>query len=203
MKTRELPSILIILPYFGPLPTMFGHWLRSAELNETVDFLIVTDQELQSSASNIKIRHSTLQRIKEKAIEALGTYVALDKPYKLCDLKPFYGKIFADDVNGYDFWGYCDCDLVFGDIRAFLTEEILNKYNSILGLGHLHLQRTIDPLYQDIVAGCKNRDGMSWKDRPITRNFLLLTALRPEPYVAYWRKRISSKIERFIKKRCR
>ena len=344
MKTKALPSVLIILPYFGPLPAMFGHWLRSAELNETVDFLIVTDQQLHSSASNIIVRHSTLQQMKEKTIEALGTYVALDKPYKLCDLKPFYGTIFANDVCCYDFWGYCDCDLVFGDIRAFLTEDILNKYNSILGLGHLHLQRTIDPLYQDIVEGCKNRDGMSWKevlaseknavfdempfgvsghyyrihpelswtgfsetgrcysspsnrkcrffdtfnnynlylksffydltnhlpcwkrtptkpmhllvfhkdgiklyavgmysgigicqeeilyahfmkrsfinlcqekehyiivpnsfipDRPITRDFLLLTALRPEPYVAYWRKRISSKIERLIKKRCR
>lgn len=164
MNSVKQHSILVILPYFGPLPPMFGHWLRSAELNETVDFLIVTNQELHSSASNITVRKTSLQQIKEKAIEALGTYVALESPYKLCDLKPFYGKIFANDVCGYDFWGYCDCDLVFGDIRAFLTEDILGTYNSILGLGHLHLQRTNDPLYQDVIEHCKSRDGMSWKE---------------------------------------
>lgn len=164
MKSSELHSIIVILPYFGPLPAMFGHWLRSAELNETVDFLIVTDQELHSSAPNITICQAALQQIKEKAIEALGTYVALERPYKLCDLKPFYGKIFADYVRDYDFWGYCDCDLIFGDIRAFLTEDILSTYNSILGLGHFHLQRTIDPLYPVIVEECKSRDGKSWKE---------------------------------------
>ena len=164
MKSSELHSIIVILPYFGPLPAMFGHWLRSAELNETVDFLIVTDQELHSSAPNITVCQAALQQIKEKAIEALGTYVALERPYKLCDLKPFYGKIFADYVRDYDFWGYCDCDLIFGDIRAFLTEDILSTYNSILGLGHFHLQRTIDPLYPVVVEECKSRDGKSWKE---------------------------------------
>lgn len=164
METSKLHSIIVILPYFGPLPEMFGHWLRSAELNKTVDFLIFTDQKLHSQAPNITVRQSTLQQIKEKAIETLGTHVALEKPYKLCDLKPFYGRIFANDVCNYDFWGYCDCDLIFGDLRAFLTEDILSSYNSILGLGHLHLQRTNDPLYQDVIEQCKSRNGKTWKE---------------------------------------
>ena len=37
-------------------------------------------------------------------------------------------------------------------------------------------------------------------DRVITRTFLLFTALRPEPYIAYWKKRIYSKCERLFKK---
>ena len=134
-------SIIIILPYFGPLPSTFGPWLRSAELNTSVDFLIVTDQEVVSESPNITIRKTTLQQLRSLTMVKLDTYVALEKPYKLCDLRPFYGKIFSDDVNGHDFWGYCDCDMVFGDMRVFLTEDILSTHNSILSLGHLHLQR--------------------------------------------------------------
>ena len=157
-------SIIIILPYFGPLPSTFGPWLRSAELNTSVDFLIVTDQEVVSESPNITVRKTTLQQLRSLTMVKLDTYVALEKPYKLCDLKPFYGKIFSDDVNGHDFWGYCDCDMVFGDMRVFLTEDILSTHNSILSLGHLHLQRTNDPLYDAVIESCKSREGKSWKE---------------------------------------
>jgi len=29
------------------------------------------------------------------------------------------------------FWGYCDIDLIFGNIRAFMTDELLNEYDII------------------------------------------------------------------------
>lgn len=157
-------SIIIILPYFGPLPSTFGPWLRSAELNRSVDFLIVTDQHVVSESPNIIVRKATLQQVKSLAMDKLDTYVELTKPYKLCDLRPFFGKIFADNVSDYDFWGYCDCDLVLGDMRAFLTEDILRAHNSILGLGHLHLQRTNDPFYDAVIESCNSRDGKSWKE---------------------------------------
>lgn len=55
----------------------------------------------------------------------------LQKPYKLCDLRPAYGEMFQDYLKDYDFWGHCDMDLVFGDIRNFITEEILIKYDRV------------------------------------------------------------------------
>ena len=41
--------------------------------------------------------------------------------------------------------GYCDCDLIFGDIRRFLTDEILNTYPKISWRGHLTLFRNKEP----------------------------------------------------------
>ena len=42
-------------------------------------------------------------------------------------------------VKKYDFWGYCDLDLIFGDIRKFVNEEVLNTYEKIYNRGHLTL----------------------------------------------------------------
>ena len=47
-------------------------------------------------------------------------------------------------MKGYDFWGHCDFDLIFGNIRGIITEEILTKYDRIYDLGHLSLYRNTD-----------------------------------------------------------
>ena len=40
-------------------------------------------------------------------------------------------------MKEYDFWGHCDCDLIFGDIRKFVTEAVLDNYKKIFTRGHL------------------------------------------------------------------
>ena len=44
--------------------------------------------------------------------------VTLDRPYKLCDFKPAYGFIFGEYLKEYDYWGHCDIDIVWGDLRG-------------------------------------------------------------------------------------
>jgi len=50
-------------------------------------------------------------------------------PYKLCDLRPLYPSIHYDEIKKYDFYGWTDMDILFGDIRSFYTNEILSRYN--------------------------------------------------------------------------
>ena len=67
--------------------------------------------------------------------------VKIEKPYKLCDFKPAYGKIFEDYIVNYDFWGYCDLDMIFGNISQFVTTDILEEYDKINKYGHFTLLR--------------------------------------------------------------
>lgn len=143
-------SILLIHPYFGKFPNLFDFWLYSCVQNPTVNFLIVTDQNLVSPSPNIIVVRSDLNSIKEKAEKVLKFPVVLDKPYKLCDYRPIYHLIFAEYVQKFDFWGYCDSDMILGDIRSFLTDDILDRYDYILGMGHMHLQRTNDSKYENV-----------------------------------------------------
>lgn len=70
--------------------------------------------------------------------------IALPSPYKLCDFRPIYGKLFQQYINGADFWGFGDIDLIYGDIRQFITENVLQNYDLISGWGHLTLVRNND-----------------------------------------------------------
>lgn len=136
-------KICIILAYFGPLPEWFNLWLLSCHYNPTISFLIVTDQlvTIPEGYDNVHILPMTLSQMKDMADKKLGMNTALVYPYKCCDLRPAYGVIFEDFLKGYDFWGHCDCDLIFGDLRKFFTEDRLCDYDRIFGQGHVSIYR--------------------------------------------------------------
>ena len=66
----------------------------------------------------------------------------------MCDFRPAYGEIFSDELKTYDYWGHCDMDLIFGDIRAFITDEILEKYDKIGFQGHSVIYRNTPEVNQ-------------------------------------------------------
>ena len=65
------------------------------------------------------------------AAQKLNLDIQISSAYKICDFKPAFGVIFQDQISGYDFWGVCDIDLVFGRIREFMTEELLDNFDVI------------------------------------------------------------------------
>lgn len=134
-------TICIIGVYFGKLPAYFNLWLQSCERNPDVDFLIVTDNKLLDLPQNVNCINMEFKQFKSLIDEKLGFKTALNTPYKCCDFKVVYGIVLSDYLKNYDFWGHCDFDLIFGNIRTFVTEEILGKYDKILPLGHLSLYR--------------------------------------------------------------
>lgn len=79
----------------------------------------------------------------------------IPQPYKICDFRPSYGAMFQDYITrgGYDFWGHCDCDMIFGDIRKFITDEILDKHERVLTRGHLTIyknSREVNSSYRNV-----------------------------------------------------
>lgn len=132
-------KIIIIICYFGPLPEHINLWLKSCSYNMNIDFILFTDQKLVDVPLNVKVISTKLDQIKERAQEKLNMSVSLNTPYKLCDYKVMYGLLFEEYISGYDFWGYCDLDQIFGDLEMFLSDKILEKFDKIYQLGHLTL----------------------------------------------------------------
>jgi hypothetical protein len=135
-------SIALVIPYFGKLPSSFSYWLASAKWNPTIDFLLWTDDRTPFDyPPNVKVRYCSFGEIKAKAQRCFDFEISLDFSYKLCDYKPAYGLIFEEELKGYDFWGHCDIDLVWGNLRRFITEKVLEENDKILEHGHLTLYR--------------------------------------------------------------
>jgi len=116
----------------GNFPWYFNLFLKSCETNPTVDVLIFSDcLNNYSLPKNVKIIPITLEMFNSLASKKLGFKISVKEAYKLCDFKPAYAIIFSEYLNGYDFWGMIDIDMVFGRIREFMTEELLEKYDII------------------------------------------------------------------------
>lgn len=125
-------KIAIFNPYFGKWPYWIDLYMHSCSLNKEIDFYYFTDCEIPEGYSNIPNMHfayMSFQNYCRLVSERMGIDFHPDNPYKLCDLKPFYGKVHEDilENGGYDFWGFGDVDLVWGNIREFYTDEALAK----------------------------------------------------------------------------
>lgn len=126
-------KIILITCWYGPYPWYFTYFVHSCRFNLSVNFVIITDnqEKIENKPTNLKIIIKSLNDIKKIASEKLGFIVNIDYPYKLCDIKPAYGFIFPEIISGYDFWGISDIDIVYGKIRKFITNNVLNNYDVI------------------------------------------------------------------------
>lgn len=155
-----MKKICLIILYFGKLPDYFPIWLKTCEFNESIDFLLITDDKTKFSyPKNVKVKYMNFKDIQTKFQRIFDFKIILNSPYKLCDYKPAYGEVFSDYLKEYDFWGHCDIDLFFGNIRKFITDDILNKYDRILTRGHFSLYKNeynFNIKYRtSIVSGCQ------------------------------------------------
>ena len=142
-----MKKVIFIIPYYGQLPDYFPAWLISAKAQKNIDFLLVTDLLKESPAQNIHILHNSFNETQKLFQSKFDFKISLNKPYKLCDYKPAYGYIFSEYLKGYDFWGYCDIDTVFGDLSKYL-EPIMEKADVIGRWGHLSLFRNTNFINQ-------------------------------------------------------
>lgn len=131
---------MIISFYFGKMPNYFQLWLNSCACNPSIDWLLLTDDRTRYSyPNNIKLKYISFDEMKHILKEKLELNVDFKNPYKTTDFRPAFGFVFSEYLTGYDFWGFCDIDIIFGDIREFITDDILNNYTKILKHGHFTL----------------------------------------------------------------
>ena len=128
----------IVIPYFGKFKQSFQLFYESCRRNPTIDWIFFTDNEnVSNPAPNVKWNRFTLSDFNKLIIKNLEIDCTLDRPYKLCDFKPMYGVICQEFLEGYEYWGYGDVDLIYGDIQSFLDRIDYAKYKKINRMGHL------------------------------------------------------------------
>ena len=166
-------SICLISIYLGKLPEYFQLWLNSCKYNETVNFIIFTDDKTKYDyPKNVKVIYITLKEIKQKIQEKFDFNISLEYSYKLCDYKPTYGYVFQEYLQEYDFWGFCDLDVIYGDLRKYLDNKNIDKYDKIYTNGHFSIhkneerinenfkelvnKKTGQPLYKEVFSSNKS-----------------------------------------------
>lgn len=147
----------IILPYFGKFNSYFQLWLNSCCINKNIDWYIFTnDQTSYEFPLNVKVSYCEFAELKNRIISLFGDDIIIDQPYDLCKYRVAYHKIFPDVIKDYAYWGYCDCDLIWGNISKLVETAIDKKYDKISWKGHFTLFRNdtdISDLYDKTIDG--------------------------------------------------
>ncbi|WP_342983947.1 DUF6625 family protein [Streptococcus parasanguinis] len=154
-----MKRIRLIIPYFGRLPKFFPYFLLTAKRNQKIDFLIYTDQNVDQfeilNAKNIEFVTLSFDELREKVQSKFDFKISLKTPYKLCDYKVAYGLIFEEELKGYDYWGFCDTDVLLGDIYQFLEEHSFfeNDCARYGLLGHLQIFKNSQEVNHVFMSG--------------------------------------------------
>lgn len=158
--------IILVVCYFGRLPPYSSLVFHSVAHNASIDWLIIGDQPPDYPLPpNVSFVPSTLQEIEREIERTCETRTVIKHAYDLARLKPTFGLCFKKYLEGYDFWGHVDLDMIYGDLRAFLPEAILESHDRIYCRGHLSLFRNNPevnryfmleapgaPYYKDVLA---------------------------------------------------
>lgn len=105
-------------------------------LNPAVQWVIPTDIEIGSLPPNVRLVHCTLSSMRADFSRSLGFDVALTGPYKLTDFRPAFGHLFADEIGEAKWWGYCDLDVIFGQIMSILSPGLQSGARKLYVRGH-------------------------------------------------------------------
>ncbi len=150
--------------YGRELPEYFSLFLKSCGRNSFVQWIFFTDRNTDEYdiPPNFRVIYSHLNDIENIArIKFQWDDLKIEQAYKLCDYKPAFGYLFSEYLDGFDFWGYCDIDVVFGDLKKFLTDDLLKKYDKIYSLGHFTLIRNTEECRTAFMR--ESEDSNSWR----------------------------------------
>lgn len=143
-----MTKIAIIIPYFGKWPVWMDFYLYTCSRQKMVDFLYFTDCGVPSKTyPNTKFFETDFPSYCRRVSKTLGiNFSPNNGAYKLCGCRPFYGIIHEEELKGYDYWGFADVDLIYGDLSGMLNEQNFKKYDFISAhservAGHLSVMR--------------------------------------------------------------
>lgn len=121
-------KILILSPWFGgKWPVWINHHIESCKYNPTIDWIFYTDCKLpENQCDNVSFINFTIPEFCLFVSDKIKLNINFSDPYKICDIRPLSGHIFEDYSKEYDYVGYADIDIIYGDIRKFLDDKILS-----------------------------------------------------------------------------
>jgi hypothetical protein len=190
------PSIAIVCTHFGPAPLWLPAFLLSCRENADVRWLIYTDMEVSGPVpANVEIKPTTLPEFNARCSDTLGTRIEVQRTFfkKLSDLKPAYGLIFADELRPFDFWAYSELDVIWGDIRHFMNDDLLAGYDLLSArhyklCGHFTLFRNTEQMNRafeivpDALGIMADPHHFRLDERPFTNELRKQTSSSPRIY---------------------
>jgi hypothetical protein len=125
-------SKCVINFHFGKRYPYFELHKKSLLNNKDYDFLLLSDQvDNNYQEGNIKHVRFTMEDANRLINERISGGNMLIHPRKFCDYKIFFGVLFKEYLEGYDWYGYIDSDVILGNLSRYIPEQAFHEYEII------------------------------------------------------------------------
>lgn len=116
---KKSPSIVVLIPYFGPWPFWTPAFLASCRANPGIRWELFADHPLPGPLPpNVNLELMTFAEYCELVSDRLAIRFRPEHAYKLCDMRPALAIVHPDKVGDAPFWAFSDVDLVYGDLES-------------------------------------------------------------------------------------
>jgi hypothetical protein len=121
----------VIIPWFGSFPPWINAFLNSCAPVTSVDWLIIHDKPPPDVyPCNVEFKRFGWEEYRRLFRDKCSVELPPRPDYKICDAKVFLGTVFEEALQDYDYFGWGDLDLVYGELDAFLR-PLLGQYSVI------------------------------------------------------------------------
>src|SRR5688500_16436760 len=123
---------VLLMPYFGKWPEWIDIYVESCRWNPGIDVCFLTDcgaigTELPKNVMFFPLTFSQFNDLYQKANRNRERASDI---YKLCDFRPAFGRMFIDLVSRYEWYGWGDVDVVYGNLESY-TKRIASGFDVI------------------------------------------------------------------------
>ena len=93
-------KIVLIQLWFGKIPEYFKYNYETCIFNKNIDFLFITDQQIELKSSNFKVMKIDFQFLKDRLKEVLDIdYYESTNNRTVCQFKTSFGDIFSGNTS--------------------------------------------------------------------------------------------------------
>lgn len=122
------PAVKLITLWSGPEPPWIDRFRERADAcRPLVDWELIRLHPTEWKNGQRRLTRGVLNI---RAGSLAGLRCRKGRPYALCDLRPMFGELFVEKFRSYGWWGWCDFDVVFGDLNRLLP-PLLESYDVI------------------------------------------------------------------------
>ena len=120
-QVRAARPLVVCTVFFGPLPPWLPVTLHSMAANDRVDFIVVGDAPPPSVLPpNVRFETIAYTAMQARLTQLTGRSVVYTNTYKANDIKPLLPALYPEAIRGYEWWGWADLDVIFGDLLKFV-----------------------------------------------------------------------------------
>jgi len=181
--------VAFIVPYLGRWPVWSRLFFESVGANSGIDILLFCEAAPPFPLPlNVAVIQISKAELLGRLSRTTGLQLSAVSGHKLCDFRPYFGLCFSDYLQEFEFWGFCDIDLMFGDLQKLLDPRLLDQLDVFTAhdmqiAGHFTILRNNDLVnrvgfeIEDWQAKCLNPQTM------LMEELLFSKALRAHPEI--------------------